>query len=90
MANVGNPAVVLEMSEVQAAARILGLEVVTVEIRRSEDITAAFDALKGRADALYLCPDPLVTTNRVRICLIALGVRLPTIHDIESTSKREV
>ena len=55
MANVGNPAAVLEMGEVQAAARTLGLEVAPLEIRRAEDIAPAFEALKGRADALYVC-----------------------------------
>src|SRR5262249_19334236 len=63
MANVGNPGTVLEMGEAQAAARKLGLEVTTSEIRRAEDITPAFDALRDRADALYLCPDPLLMTN---------------------------
>src|SRR5262245_51422307 len=64
MGNVGNPLTVLEMGEVQAAARMLGLEVATLDIRRADDIAPAFDALKGRADALYLCGDPLVTTHR--------------------------
>ena len=38
MGNAGSPAAVLEMSEVQAAARKLGLEVEILEIRRAEDI----------------------------------------------------
>ena len=80
MANVGYPAAVLEMGEVQAAARTLGLDVATPEIRRAEDIAPAFEALKGRADALYVAADPLVTTNRVRINTLALGARLPTMH----------
>src|SRR5262245_25414490 len=67
MANVGNSAVVLEMRQVQAVARTLGLEVTTLEIRGAEDITPAFDALKGQADALYICPDPVTNTYRVRI-----------------------
>ena len=79
MANVGYPAAVLERSEVQAAARALGLEVITVEIRRAEDITSAFEALKGRAEALYVCIDPLTDTNRIRINALALGARMPTI-----------
>ena len=54
LANVGNPAAVLEMREAQAAARTLGLEVALLEIRRAEDIAPAFEALKGRADALYV------------------------------------
>ena len=78
MANVGNPAAVLEMREVQAAAHTLGLEVATSEIRRAEDIAPAFEALKGRAEALYVCGDPLMITNRIRINTLALGARLPT------------
>ena len=90
MANVGNPLAVLEMGEVQAAARTLGIEVATLEIRRAEDIAPAFDALKGRADALYVVGDALVTTNRIRINTLALGARLPTMHGLGSTSKWEV
>ena len=44
LANVSNPAVVLEIAEAQAAARMLGLEVVTPEIRRAEEIAPAFKA----------------------------------------------
>ena len=80
LANAGSPIGVLEMREAQAAARTLGFEVATVEIRRAQDIAPAFDALKGRADALYVCSDPLVTTNRIRINTLALGARLPTMH----------
>jgi putative ABC transport system substrate-binding protein len=82
LANVGNPSVVLDMGEAQAAARKLGLEVTTSEIRRAEDIAPAFDALKARADALYICTDPLVNTHRIRINTLALAARLPTIHSL--------
>ena len=78
--NVGNPAVVREMGEVQAAAATLGLEVHTLEIRQAQDITPAFEALKGRADALYVCIDALANANRIRINTSALGARLPTMH----------
>jgi putative ABC transport system substrate-binding protein len=80
MRNVGNPISVLELGEVQAAARALGLEVITSELRRAEDISPAFDALKGRADALYVCTDPLVNTHRIRVNTLALAARLPTMH----------
>jgi putative ABC transport system substrate-binding protein len=80
LANVGGPAVVLDMREVQATARTLGLEVITSEIQRGEDIVPAFEALNGRADALYVCIDPLVNTHRVRINTLALAARLPTAH----------
>ena len=80
MGDVGYPASVLEMGEVQAAARTLGLKVVPLEIRRAEDIAPAFDALKGRPDALYVCTDALTDTNRIRINTLAQGARLPTMH----------
>ena len=79
--NVGSPIGVLELGEVQAMARTLGLEVITSEIRRAEDIAPAFEALKGRAEALYVVTDPLLTTNRARIHTLAMGARLPTMHD---------
>jgi putative tryptophan/tyrosine transport system substrate-binding protein len=82
MVNVGNPGSVMDMREAQAAARTLGLEVTASEIRRAEDIAPAFETLKGRADAIYLCPDPLMNTNRTRINILAVGARLPTIHAV--------
>ena len=82
MANVDNSAVVLEMRQVQAIARTLGLEVTTLEIRGAEDISPALEALKSWADALYICPDPLTNTHRVRINTLALSTRLPTISGV--------
>jgi putative ABC transport system substrate-binding protein len=80
MANVSGPTGVLQMTEAQAAASTLGLEVIPVEIRRAEDIAPAFDALKGRAEALYVANEPLVFTHRVRINTLALSARMPTMH----------
>jgi len=47
-----------------------------------EDIAPVFEAFKGRAEALYVCNDPLVTTNRIRINTLALGMRLPTMYNV--------
>jgi putative ABC transport system substrate-binding protein len=82
LAVAGSPNVVLEMGEFQAAAKSLGLEVVISEMRRAGDIVPAFEALKGRAEALYVVIDPLVTANRIRINTLALGARLPTMHGL--------
>ena len=78
MVNVDLPAAVLEMGEIQGAAGTLGLDVATFEIRRAEDIAPAFEALKGRAEALYVIGDALVIIHRVRINILALTARLPT------------
>jgi putative tryptophan/tyrosine transport system substrate-binding protein len=80
IANVDYAAAVLEMGEVQAAARTLGLQVVTSEIRRAEDIVPAFEAIKGRADALYAVTDPLLLSNRIRNNTLAAAARLPTMY----------
>jgi putative ABC transport system substrate-binding protein len=78
MANVGNSASVLEMGEVQSAARTLGLEVMTLAIRQAEDIVPGLEKLKGHADALYVCIDTILFANRIRINNLALALRLPT------------
>jgi putative tryptophan/tyrosine transport system substrate-binding protein len=80
MANAGSIGSVLEIREVHEAARTLGLEVVTLEIRRAEDIAPAFEARERGVEALYVVGDPLVTTNRIRINNMALAARLPTMH----------
>ena len=80
--DVANLVTASETSQVQEAARTLGIEVVRSEVRRAQDIAPAIDALKGRADALYVQSDPLMNTNRMRISILALGARLPTLSGI--------
>jgi putative ABC transport system substrate-binding protein len=82
LGNVGNPQVVVEIGEVQAAARTLGLDVVTSsEVRKAEDIVPAFESLQGRADALFVVLDPLINNNRLAIAT-SVGARLPTMHGL--------
>jgi putative ABC transport system substrate-binding protein len=80
LVDTGAPNSVLERGEVQTAAQTLGLATVTSEVQKVEDIAPAFDALKGRAEALYVCSSPLLTTNRIRVNNLALGMRVPTMH----------
>jgi putative tryptophan/tyrosine transport system substrate-binding protein len=80
MANVEYPFAALEMAQAQTAVRTLGLDAAIFEIRRAEDIAPAFEALKDRADALYVVGDALVMTHRIRINTLALTARVPTMH----------
>ncbi len=80
MANAGYSGGVTEMDEIEAAARTLGIAVVPLMIRRAEDIAAAFETLKERAEVLYVIGDPLMNLNRMRINTFALAARLPTMH----------
>jgi ABC-type uncharacterized transport system substrate-binding protein len=78
MGNANYPSAVVELREVQTIGRTVGLEVLISEIRRAEEIAPAVEAIKGRADGLYVAADPLATTNRMRISALATGARLPT------------
>jgi putative ABC transport system substrate-binding protein len=78
LANVGYSGSVIEMGEVEVAAHALGLEVIRSEIRRADDIALAFEALKVRAQALFVVASPLTNTNQVRINTLAAAARLPT------------
>jgi hypothetical protein len=77
--DVGYRASASELSEVQATARRLGLEVTPYEIRREEDIASILQALKPQADALYVLENALVVANINRIIAFTLTARLPTI-----------
>ena len=80
--NSNNPGAVLEMREAETAIRTFGLEPSPHEIRRAEDIGPAFEAMKGQAEALYVCSDVLVNVHRIRINTLALGARLPTMYSV--------
>jgi putative ABC transport system substrate-binding protein len=80
LGNIGSPLILLEMQAAEAAAPKLGLEVFRLGVRKSEDIEPAIESLKDRADALYVCTDPLISTNRVSINILAIGEKLPTMN----------
>jgi putative ABC transport system substrate-binding protein len=78
MVYVGTPLSELDFGEVQMAADKLGLELITVKIKQTEDIALAFDGLRDRADALYVANSAFLANNQMRINILALGARLPT------------
>jgi putative tryptophan/tyrosine transport system substrate-binding protein len=77
MANVDNPASVLDMDGAHAAARALGIEVAIFKVRGADDIAPAFKEING-AQALYICIDTMLFSNRARISKLALAAQLPT------------
>jgi len=77
--NGGNNQTVLEMSETEAAAHELNVDLAPLDIRRMQDIAPAFETLKPQADALYVVVDQLIVANLMRILTFALSVRLPMI-----------
>jgi putative tryptophan/tyrosine transport system substrate-binding protein len=82
LGNVEIPQILLEMHEVETAAQKFNLKVIRLEARRAEDLAPAFASLNGRAQALYVCADPLAVLNRMSINTLASAARLPTMYGI--------
>jgi ABC-type uncharacterized transport system substrate-binding protein len=79
MANSSAAGAMLEMRETQAMASTLGLEAISLKITAANRIVPEIAALKNRADALYVCPDPLINAERICIVTAALAAGLPTV-----------
>jgi putative ABC transport system substrate-binding protein len=88
LVNVTYPGTKNELAECQAAAHALGVKATTLEVRRPEDIAAAFDSLHGDADALYVVSEALVNTYHARIATLALGARMPTMFGTSDSMER--
>jgi putative ABC transport system substrate-binding protein len=69
-----------EYRETQAAGRVLGVRVQSLEVRRAADFEAAFQAAAAeRAEALIVVSSRLMTFNRQRILEFAARQRLPVV-----------
>jgi putative tryptophan/tyrosine transport system substrate-binding protein len=84
LGNVANTGAATELDAAQEAAHKLHLDPIRLEIGRGEDIPTAIESLNG-ADALYVCVDPLMNSNRVRINTLALEARLPIMHSFRDS-----
>jgi len=82
LGNIGYPASVVEMTDLQATATKLGLDVTKIEVRNADQIVAGIATLTRRVDALYVVTDSLVSTNRTVINTSALAAKLPTMHSV--------
>jgi putative ABC transport system substrate-binding protein len=72
---------VLELKEVQTAARPLGLTFRSWEVRAADGFEKVFTALnKQRPDGLYVPGGPLIRANEKRIVGFALKSRLPSVY----------
>src|SRR5262249_60552298 len=69
----------VKAERVKSPAQALGLEAARLGIWGPQDIAPTLEALKGKADALYVVSDALIAANRTRILNLALNESLPTI-----------
>jgi len=81
VANMSNPAIEAEWRQIQAAARLLGIDTELLDIRTEVDIESAFEKVRRRrADALIVTLDALTQTNRERIATLSAKHRLPAVY----------
>jgi putative ABC transport system substrate-binding protein len=81
--NAANPYSALVFKETVGAARILGIELQSLEVRAPDDFDGALEAATGQhAAALITVEDPLTNSHRVKIAEFAAGKRLPTMAGI--------
>lgn len=79
--NMGNPVVPPQWDIVEASARSLGVEAHLLDVRRPEDLQAAFDAAaKRRVEAIIVGLDGVTQANLRPIAELAAKRRLPSIY----------
>jgi ABC-type uncharacterized transport system substrate-binding protein len=77
--NAANPYSALVCKKTVGAARILGIELQSLEVRAPADFDGALEAATGQhAAALITVEDPLTNGHRGKIAEFAAGKRLPT------------
>ena len=79
--NMGNPIFTSRWNELENVAQLLGIEPQLFDLRKSEDLPAAFEAAKKRrVDALVVSADGVLQANRRLIAELAEMHRLPAIY----------
>ncbi len=78
----GTPSTV-NWNEIQLPARRLGVQLQSLEVRSADDYEKVFDeAIKARASALVLTPDPVIDAHLRPIAEFATKNRLPSIFHL--------
>jgi putative ABC transport system substrate-binding protein len=81
LSNPANPGTADVIADLNEAARLLGVQLLPVEVRSSGELDAAFATMmKGLAQALLVVLDTLFVQNRARLAALALQNRLPSMH----------
>ena len=72
------------LSEVERAARSLGVQLQVLGVQGPEDFDRAFEAMtRERANALFVLPDSMLWLHRQRLAHLAATHHLPSMHSYE-------
>jgi len=81
--NPANPSNEPQVRKAEAAARVLGVRLQSVEVRHSNDLESAFAAMsREQAGAVITAVDVLLIDNRSRIARLAVKTRLPVVYGL--------
>jgi putative tryptophan/tyrosine transport system substrate-binding protein len=76
--NAGTPVAV---RQAQVAAANLGMDLIIVEVERSDDLEAALASIEqASADSVYVFVEPMLFANRSRLLEFAARTRLPAMY----------
>ena len=79
--NSASPVQVIQEKETQAAAKVLGMKMLSLGVRTLEDIEGAFATIiRERPSALFVLADRLFLHHRKRIMDFAVEHRLPGVQ----------
>jgi len=80
--NGASPGEIAVFKSAQAAARAMGLQIVSLEVHRREDLDGAFSAAAAaRVGALMTLRNPLFVRLRTQLVGLANRRRIPAIYD---------
>jgi putative tryptophan/tyrosine transport system substrate-binding protein len=80
LVDAGNPNRQVSLYDHEAAARVLGVQLLPLEVRGPDEFVGAFQvAMQGQAQALLMAQGALFLRQRARLAELALASRLPTL-----------
>jgi putative tryptophan/tyrosine transport system substrate-binding protein len=80
--NPTNPANLVTLKETQAVAPALGVTLLSLEVKGSDDIDRAFTAMRKERPGALIVFGGVITTHARRIAELAVKSRLPTIYAV--------
>jgi putative ABC transport system substrate-binding protein len=81
LSNAAIPPAEIAMRELEAAAKVLGVQIQSVPIQGVKGIEQAFaEVARQHADGIVVFPDPLTFSNEVAITGFALKTRIPALY----------
>jgi putative tryptophan/tyrosine transport system substrate-binding protein len=79
LVDAGNPNRQVSLYDHEAAARVLGVQLLPLEVRGPDEFVGAFQAaMQGQAQALLMAQGALFLRQRAQLAELALASRLPT------------